>query len=66
LLLSELRACAEVAKRIRARRVAVLGAADPKLPLGIQQARLIENLKWAAELAEPENSPVSDRFLRPV
>ena len=35
--------------------MAVLGAADPKLPLGIQQARLIENLKWAAELADPEN-----------
>lgn len=54
-LVSELHACAEVAKRIRARHVAVLSAADPTLPLGIQQAHLIENLKWASAFAEREN-----------
>lgn len=47
-----LTAAFEVANEINARHVAVFSGADPSIPMAIQHAAFIENLKRAAELAE--------------
>lgn len=47
----ELKAGFEVADRVGARRLAVLGGADPHRPLPGQQAAFTENLRYAADLA---------------
>jgi hydroxypyruvate isomerase len=48
----ELEAAFETAKRVNSRHLAVLSGADPRLPLAYQRAAMIENLTWAAALAE--------------
>lgn len=53
-LLAELGNCAQIARRTGARRIAVVGAADPRLPLALQQQRFVENLKWAADYAQEQ------------
>jgi hydroxypyruvate isomerase len=40
------------AKRIGARRIAVLSGADPKIPKALQLASMVDNLREAAEIAE--------------
>lgn len=43
--------CFSVARRLGARRIAILSGADPRRPLAWQHANFIENLKRAAETA---------------
>jgi len=50
--LRELDAAIDCAKRIGARRIAVLSGADPKIPRALQLAAMIDNLREAAALAE--------------
>lgn len=42
---------AEVAARVGAKRLAVLGGADPQRPLALQHAALVQNLRFAGDLA---------------
>jgi hydroxypyruvate isomerase len=49
---NELRAAFEASKRIGARRLAVLGGADPRRPLLLQHAAFVEHLRFAADLAQ--------------
>ena len=49
---AELRAAFQTAKRVNSRYLAVLSGADARLPLNYQRTAMIENLIWAAELAE--------------
>ena len=51
-LATELGGAFETAKRINSRYIAVLSGADPRLPLAYQRTALIENLRWAADLAD--------------
>lgn len=48
---SELAAAGVVARRVGARRLAVLGGADPQRPLAEQQAVFTDHLRFAAEIA---------------
>jgi len=48
----ELQAGIEAARRIGARRIAILSGADPRLPKSLQLAHMIDALREAAELAE--------------
>lgn len=48
---TELREASAAARRVGARRLAVLGGADPQRPLAEQQAAFISNLRFAAEIA---------------
>jgi hydroxypyruvate isomerase len=48
----ELDASIACAKRIGARRIAILSGADPKIPKSLQLASMINNLREAVELAE--------------
>lgn len=48
---SEVQQAIETARRIGARRLAVLGGADPQQPLAGQHAAFIENLRRAADIA---------------
>jgi hydroxypyruvate isomerase len=48
----ELQAAIEAARRIGATRLAVLGGADPRRPLPLQHAALVQNLRFAADLAQ--------------
>ena len=50
--LEEIRAALEVARRINSRQVAVLAAADPDIPPGQQVRAFVENLRYAADLAQ--------------
>jgi hydroxypyruvate isomerase len=50
---TELAAAIEVAQRIGARRLAILGGADPNQPMAAQHAAFAENLRFAADIAEP-------------
>jgi hydroxypyruvate isomerase len=49
---AELTAAIEVAQRIGARRLAILGGADPSQPMAAQHAAFAENLRFAADIAE--------------
>ena len=49
---SELVQAFETAKQVSARHLAVLSGADPRLPLTYQRTAMVENLRWAAALAE--------------
>jgi hydroxypyruvate isomerase len=48
----ELEAAIACAKRIGARRIAILSGADPRVPRSLQLAAMIDNLREAAETAE--------------
>jgi len=48
---SEIRAAIETARRVGAKRLAVLGGADPQRPLAQQHAAFAQNLRFAADLA---------------
>jgi hydroxypyruvate isomerase len=47
---SELNEAISVAKRVGARRLAVLAGADQQRPLALQQATMAEHLRWAGDL----------------
>ena len=49
----ELLAAIDTARRIGSTRLAILGGADAQRPLSTQRQALIENLQFAADLAEP-------------
>jgi hydroxypyruvate isomerase len=51
-LAAELTGAFETAKRVNSRFVAVLSGADPRRSLTYQRAAMVENLRWAAPLAE--------------
>ncbi len=51
-ILRELESCIEVACRVNAKHIAVIGAAFEDVSIAQQQARMIENLKWASEKAQ--------------
>jgi hydroxypyruvate isomerase len=42
----------ETARRVHGRHIGISGTRDPRLPLAFQLTNMIENLKWAAEMAE--------------
>lgn len=48
---AELAGAIETARRTGARRLAVLGGADPQYPLALQQAAMVKNLRYAADIA---------------
>lgn len=49
----QLRLASDVARRVGARRLAVLGGADRQQPLAHQHAALVRNLRFAGDLVEP-------------
>ncbi|MNV32993.1 Hydroxypyruvate isomerase [compost metagenome] len=49
---AELQQAIHAARRVGARRLAVLGGADPDRPLALQHACLVENLRFAGDIAE--------------
>ncbi len=51
LMRTELARAIEATKRINARWLAILSGSDPHVPTGLQLAALIENLRWAADMA---------------
>jgi hydroxypyruvate isomerase len=50
--LEQIRTALEVARRVNSRQIAVLGAADPDIPHSEQVRALVENLRYAADLAQ--------------
>jgi hydroxypyruvate isomerase len=48
---AELKLAIEAARRVGARRLAVLGGADPQRPMALQHAGFIENLRYAGDIA---------------
>jgi len=48
---AELAQASAAARRVGARRLAVLGGADPQRPIAYQQAAFVRNLRFAAEIA---------------
>lgn len=48
---AELQQATEAARRVGARRLAVLGGADPQRPLALQHADFAENLRYAGDIA---------------
>lgn len=49
---AELQQAIAVAHRVGAKRLAVLGGADPQRPIAYQRAAFVQNLRFAAEIAE--------------
>ncbi len=69
--LEQICAALEVARRINSRQVAVLAAADPDVPHSEQVRALVENLRFAADLAQRagvvlELEGISSKMLPPM
>jgi hydroxypyruvate isomerase len=55
---NEMRAAIDTAKRVGARRIAVVAAADPQEPIALQRAAMVTHLRFVGDLAAQANMTV--------